>query len=179
MFCGTHHGFSLQAQQQRESTRQREAYFLEYAVKIQAAMKYTPVMVTGGWRSVVAMETAIRNNECALIGLGRPLCGDPAGARKLLDGSIEKLPRYEDTLQVFHWSLQWIFWVPVKLVGAIHMLSQQSWYYRNLVSIAQTGEPALHTGCFTSLLANMEHEKQLAGNMKGEVRCNGTIHKGL
>lgn len=136
-------------------------------------------MVTGGWRVRTSMESAIAENECALIGLGRPLCGDVFGPKKLLDRSIESLPCYESTLQTFHWTMQWVFWIPLQLVGAINMLAQQGWYYRNMVSIAETGEPALDNGCFASLLANADHEKKWVLAMQGEVACNGSIHKGL
>ena len=45
---------------QRASTVKREAYFLQYAVEIKKALKRTPVIVTGGWRSRKNMEQAIR-----------------------------------------------------------------------------------------------------------------------
>lgn len=143
------------------------------------AVKSMPIMVTGGWRVRESMESAIEAKECALIGLGRPLCGDVNCPNKLLSRSIDELPRYESTLQAFHWTMQWVFWLPFKLVSAIKMMSFQAWYYRNLVSIAETGEPSLDNGCFASVLANQEHEKQLVLNMKGDVKCNGSVHHGL
>ena len=44
----------------RDSTKKREAYFLQYAVEIKKVLKKTPVMCTGGWREKKFMEQAIR-----------------------------------------------------------------------------------------------------------------------
>ncbi len=124
------------------------------------------------------MSRAIREGDCAMIGLGRPLCGDPDGSRKILDGTIEELPRYEDTLVVFVWCLQWLFWIPLKLLQILNMVCKQSWYYRNIVSIAETGNANPSLGCFRSFISNMKHESFLATNMKGDVQCVGSHYKG-
>lgn len=162
----------------RESTKKREAYFLSYAIEVKNALKKTPTLVTGGWRSKQNMEQAIQDNECALIGLGRPLCGDPDGPKKLLSGEIESLPCYEKQLRTFHWSLQWLFLIPIQLMSLINIVSQQSWYYRQIVSIADTGEPDLSLGCFASYLSNQNHEQELARNIQGNVQCVGSVYKG-
>lgn len=74
---------------QRESTRRREAYFLEYAeaVRERAGM---PLMLTGGLRSASAMNEALAGGSIDLIGLGRPACLDASVAHGLLDGSTTK-----------------------------------------------------------------------------------------
>lgn len=46
----------------RESTRKREAYFIEYAERIKQFAKI-PVMITGGFRSRIVMERAIESGE--------------------------------------------------------------------------------------------------------------------
>lgn len=166
------------ADSKRESTVRREAYFLSYALEIKAKLRVTPVMVTGGWRSVANMDEAVRMKECSLIGFGRPLCGDPDGPRKILSGEILELPRYEQELQTFHWWMQWIFFLPIKLLHVINMMSQQGWYYRCIVAIAETGEPTHNLGCFASFLANMKHEQHLAENLQGDVQCKGSVYKG-
>ncbi|MFT4035470.1 MAG: NADH:flavin oxidoreductase/NADH oxidase family protein [Patulibacter sp.] len=73
------------AGQQRESTRQREAYFLEYAqqVRERAAM---PLMLTGGLRSRAAMDAALDTGAVDLIGLGRPACVETDLPGRLLRG---------------------------------------------------------------------------------------------
>lgn len=74
------------AGQQRESTKQREAYFLEYAeqVRERAAM---PLMLTGGLRSRAAMDGALQTGAVDLIGLGRPACLEPDLPGRLLSGA--------------------------------------------------------------------------------------------
>lgn len=161
-----------------QSTINREAYFLSYAIKIKESIKSMPVMVTGGWRTKSHMENAIADGDCSLIGLGRPLCGDPDCAKKLLDGSIDTLPRYEQQLQTFHWTLQWIYYIPIRLLSVVNMLGKQAWYYRNIVSIAETGQADLTRGCFYSFLENNSHEQLLATNLKGGVQCRGSVYKG-
>lgn len=163
---------------QMASTVKREAYFLEYAIEIKKALKTTPVMVTGGWRAKKFMEQAVSNGECSLIGLGRPLCGDPDGPKKLLEGSADSLPRYEKNLRTLHWSLQWVYMLPFKMLHLLQLMGMQAWYYVNIYALAETGEPDLNAGCFASLIANYNHEKHLAVNTKGDVQCKGSEYRG-
>lgn len=76
------------------STRLREAYFLEYARKLRSVIGI-PLMITGGFRSRALMENALQRKELDVIGLARPLCISPELCRGLLDGSIEQAPRLE------------------------------------------------------------------------------------
>jgi len=83
----------------RESTRLREAYFLDYAVAMRDATRM-PLMVTGGFRSVEAMRRALDSGALDVIGLGRPLITAPDGCAGLLDGSLPELPAFERSLRV-------------------------------------------------------------------------------
>lgn len=83
----------------KESTRQREAYFVEYAKAIRPAASM-PLMVTGGFRTREAMESVLADGSVDVIGIARPLCGDPDGPRKLLSGEIDALPAYENQLHL-------------------------------------------------------------------------------
>lgn len=78
----------------RESTRQREAYFAEYA-SIIAEAATIPLMVTGGFRTRAAMEAALNEGAVDLVGIARPLCTQPDGLRQLLNGEIEQLDDHE------------------------------------------------------------------------------------
>ncbi len=71
----------------KESTRRREAYFMEYAESLQALGLTVPLMVTGGFRSRAAMDEALASGAANAIGLGRPLCSQPDFPNRLLDGS--------------------------------------------------------------------------------------------
>jgi len=160
------------------STVARECYFLQYALEIQMALQTLPVMVTGGWRTKSAMESVLSNDEFALFGLGRPLCGQPDCAGQLLNGEIDELPRYEDTVHVGYFFLRWIFNLKkVKIFSLIRMISMVSWYYRNMISIAETGNGNESLGAFRSLIANQLHEKKVASELVG-INCTGSVYKG-
>ncbi|GAA6190937.1 NADH:flavin oxidoreductase/NADH oxidase family protein [Phaeobacter sp. NW0010-22] len=79
---------------QKESTKTREGYFLEYAKAIKAAITI-PLMVTGGFRSVEVMNGALQRAETDLIGLGRPFIIDPEFPTKLLSGVLNMAPAIE------------------------------------------------------------------------------------
>lgn len=68
----------------KESTRKREAYFLEYAEKVKKKIK-TPLMVTGGFRSAEGMTEAVESGAVDLVGLARPFAIDPDFAQHVLD----------------------------------------------------------------------------------------------
>ena len=81
----------------KESTRQREAYFLEYADAIRQVAKM-PLMVTGGFRTRTGMESALRSGATDLVGLGRPLCVEPDLPRRLLSRQTDSALGYERRL---------------------------------------------------------------------------------
>lgn len=76
----------------RESTRKREAYFLDYALKVRAAHPELPLMLTGGFRTVEAMNEAIASGGIDIVGLGRALTLEPDVPGALLDGSTTTAP---------------------------------------------------------------------------------------
>lgn len=84
-----------------ESTRQREAYFLDFAANVQAAATM-PLMVTGGFRTRKGMEAALAVGELDLVGLGRPLIVDPDLPAKLIAGTADEAQRPEDRLELLH-----------------------------------------------------------------------------
>ncbi len=69
----------------KESTRLREAYFLDFAEKARAAVK-TPLVVTGGFRSAQGMAQAIESGAVDMVGLARMLAIEPDAPKKLLAG---------------------------------------------------------------------------------------------
>lgn len=56
----------------KESTRKREAYFLNYAEKLRETTDI-PLAVTGGFRSSASMQDALDSGATDMIGLARPL----------------------------------------------------------------------------------------------------------
>ena len=71
--------------QEKMSTIQREAYFTEYCEKVRSQIK-TPLMLTGGFRSLTGMESALEKKSCDMIGLARSLALNPNFAQELLSG---------------------------------------------------------------------------------------------
>lgn len=83
----------------RESTREREAYFIRYAEK-SAEIARMPLMVTGGFRTRAAMEEALASGAADVIGIARPLCVDPELPAQLISGAVESAPSWENTLRL-------------------------------------------------------------------------------
>ena len=85
---------SYQYSVKKDPRATREAYFLDYAKDIKAAVSI-PVMVTGGFRTVSVMNDAIAKKATDLIGMGRPFIINPEFPNKLLDGSLTVTPSIE------------------------------------------------------------------------------------
>jgi hypothetical protein len=75
----------------RESTRKREAYFLEFAERMSGRTGHAPLAVTGGFRTLLTMEKAVADGACDLVGLGRPFCTMPDVAAELLRGERDSV----------------------------------------------------------------------------------------
>jgi 2,4-dienoyl-CoA reductase-like NADH-dependent reductase (Old Yellow Enzyme family) len=74
-----------------DSTRAREAYFLDYARTVREILGDVPLAVTGGFRSRAAMDEAISSGECDVIGLGRPTVTTTDAADAILNGRVDAL----------------------------------------------------------------------------------------
>lgn len=69
----------------KESTKAREAYFLEFAEKARAAVD-TPLVVTGGFRTAKGMAHAIDSGAVDMVGIARIMAVEPDVPRRLLAG---------------------------------------------------------------------------------------------
>ncbi len=85
----------LLSRSKKATTRTREAYFLDFAKRLRPLVN-VPLMVTGGFRTRLAMQAALAGGEMDVVGLARPLCIDPAFVNKLLAGEIDRLPSPEE-----------------------------------------------------------------------------------
>jgi len=72
----------------KDSTKQREAYFIEFAEMIRPLLKKTKVYVTGGLRSANGMVKAVDSGACDGVGIGRPLAAEPYLCKEILQGKI-------------------------------------------------------------------------------------------
>lgn len=74
----------------KQSTVEREAYFMDYVEKAKKIIK-TPLMLTGGFRTVEVMENALAENKVDVIGMARPFTVYPNLAKQILNKEISKI----------------------------------------------------------------------------------------
>jgi len=147
----------VEEQNVKQSTKEREAYFLDFAAAMQETVTI-PLMVTGGFRSKRAIEAALASKNVDLIGLGRPLCYAPRCVQELFDGTIEDLPQKEHELVMFPWYLGFLRYFSI--LAAIESFGKQFWFYAQLYAIGETGETDLEKSVFSSLLLVDRRERE-------------------
>ncbi|MFB2538552.1 MULTISPECIES: NADH:flavin oxidoreductase/NADH oxidase family protein [unclassified Acinetobacter] len=76
--------------QAKDSTKKREAFFLDYAKKVRAVSD-VPLIVTGGFRSESAMKDALDSGELDFIGIARPLAIMPDLPNQIAQGKYQTL----------------------------------------------------------------------------------------
>ena len=98
----------------RTSTREREAYFLDYAQRIRGVTAM-PLMLTGGLRTAAAMASAIDSGAVDVVGMARPLAYQPSLAAEILAGTTEGatpvdlstgVRKLDDMIQMFWFAAQ-------------------------------------------------------------------------
>jgi len=144
------------------STAAREAFFLEFAVKVRKQVQNAKFMVTGGFRTAAAMEAALLANECDVIGLGRPLCVDPECPGQILSGEISELPRVEDLAMP-------LILRPLSYFSIGHTLTmgtQQMHCYRALIALGD-GKPVPTFKALRGLLEVQRYDAKCASNLEG------------
>ena len=121
----------------KESTRQREAYFLGFAEMLRSKVS-VPLMVTGGFRTAAGMAAALESGACDLVGLGRPLCVEPDLVNDILAGNdFTSVVRPIKT--------------GVKMIDKMALM-EVSWYERQLHRMGKGKEPRRQDQGFWSLL---------------------------
>ena len=147
------------AEERRESTIAREAYFLEYAKDIRAVFT-GPLMVTGGFRSRAGMDAALAAGACDMIGIGRPLCIDAQVPNKLLSGEMAETPVLEKTKQV---GPGWLgLNSPFRMVAGINGWGQQAFWCLNIMEMGEGRDPDLGLGVFKAFVRYQGSEKRAA-----------------
>ncbi len=74
----------------RESTKRREAYFIDFARKVRA-ISNLPLLITGGFRTYDFCNEILENGELDLIGMARPFITDREKIPGFLRGNIKTL----------------------------------------------------------------------------------------
>ena len=124
----------------KDSTRRREAYFLEFAEKARQAVK-TPLMVTGGFRTAEGMSEAINSGAVDFVGIARSLAIEPEVPNRLLSG---QQPRYQ--VKPIKTGIK-----PIDKMA----LMEVAWYSRQLRRMANGCEPKPNESGLMSFLIGM------------------------
>ena len=143
----------------RESTKKREAYFLDFVPELRAEVTI-PVMVTGGFRSVAGMLDAVRHDGVDMIGIGRPMVIDPGVAAKVLSGEAENLFSRDEDLVVGSGLLGPRS--PISFLRDLNAWGSLGWYYNHIYSLADGKQPNLKLSGFAALLAYDRTEAKAA-----------------
>ncbi|CCO25996.1 hypothetical protein BN14_00010 [Rhizoctonia solani AG-1 IB] len=61
----------------RESTRKREAHFIEFSERLRQQLTKTKVVLTGGFKTADGMAQAIDDGACDFVGLARTTAAEP------------------------------------------------------------------------------------------------------
>ena len=111
---------------QKDSTKKREAYFLDYAESVRGSSD-TPLVVTGGFRTATGMTDALQSGACDFVGVARPLAVDPDLPNKVISN-----PDYEINLRTLS--------TGVRAVDKMAMLDI-TWYEFQLKRMADKKHP--------------------------------------
>ncbi|MGY6741498.1 MAG: NADH:flavin oxidoreductase/NADH oxidase family protein [Cecembia sp.] len=82
---GTYEAPAMVGSKANKSTLEREAYFMDFAVKVRKAVD-VPLVLTGGFKSYQGMKAAIASGDVDMVGLARLLAIEPDAAHQLLAG---------------------------------------------------------------------------------------------
>lgn len=146
-----------------QSTQQREAYFVDFALAMRSKVS-VPLMVTGGFRQKKVMQQALDSGAADLIGLGRPMCVMTDAPAQLLAGLAE-LPRYENQLALFP---SWLaFLGKLKALKALATFAVQYWYYAQIDRLGRHGKAEPTLSVFQAAKETMALQKMLVKGRNG------------
>lgn len=112
----------------------KEGFFLDFVSKIREHTTI-PLILTGGFRTLQGMSSAIADHHVDMIGVARPYCWDPLFGEKLLSGAI--------TSSNFNYNLQYGENVPV-VRNFSHIFApilNNLWYQRQMELISRNIKP--------------------------------------
>lgn len=147
----------------RESTRRREAYFLEYAAAIRPVARM-PVMLTGGFRTRAGMTEALDGGAVDVIGLGRPMCVETDLPRRLLSGEIDRVPAWESALHLTLEALGPGADEPRR--QQLEMAGKQGWFCLQIIRLGRDLGARPDMGLLEALDAYQENEAATAARLQ-------------
>ena len=125
----------------KETTKKREAYFIDYAKKAQELIT-TPIVVTGGFRSQKGMEEAIANGEIDMVGIARPFALVPDLANRIFNGSYETV--HAKPIRT-----------GIKRIDKSASLLEIGWYEQQLARMGKSKSPNPDHNVWISLIQNL------------------------
>lgn len=143
----------------RESSKAREAYFVDYAAMVRERAKM-PIMATGGFRTLAAMEETVSAGMADMIAIGAPLCSDPHGVKKLLAGEVDRLENYAKSMRLGPGFLG-----PNSSIGMVKMinaLGQMAWNYIAIEAMSEGREPPRDIGLLSAYNRHAGKQKRQA-----------------
>jgi len=127
----------------RESTKSREAYFLDFAQRVRS-FSTMPLMVTGGFRSKVGMETALSEGALDMIGMGKPFSHSALVAADLLSNKIDGIELKTIKLPV----------------AALSSMAEMAWAKSQMHRIAAGKRPNPMLGPFLNLIRSQMKQRK-------------------
>ncbi len=143
-----------------ESTRRREAYFLDYAAKVRPLFN-KPLMITGGFRARPVMVETLEAGELDMIGIARPLCAMPDVCGRLLRNEIQEAPAPERVMTLDRKALDAVMGAPVddKMYRTMESWSQVAWACMQILRMGDGKDPDLNLTLLEAFGAYDANEK--------------------
>ncbi len=139
----------------KASTRQREAYFMDFAEKARQAVE-TPLAVTGGFRSAGGINEALNTGAIDMAGLARLLAVEPDAPKRLLAGRPTR-----QRVKPISTGIK-----PVDKMALMEVM----WYGRQLRRMGNGHEPKPRESGLKSLLASLVENGW--GTFRTRLRAN-------
>ncbi len=141
--------FFLGNDKKKESTKKREAYFLDFARKVRE-MSEVPLMITGGFRSYDFCNEVLNSGETDMIGMGRPFIGSFDSINAFLKGEVDYLEN-----------------PPIRTgFKQFEDAAEGGYYARQLINLANTGQLKPNLNPIASSMFIVTHEFKKAREKK-------------
>lgn len=127
---------------EKASTRNREAFFIDYADKARQVSQ-APLIITGGFRSEQAMNEVLTKGHLDLVGIARPFALMPDLPKQIQTGAYQTLTTQR---------IQTGFAPLDKKVGAI---LEMNWYMAQMARIGQGKSPNPRLSAWKVLLKTL------------------------
>ncbi|GKZ43266.1 hypothetical protein AbraIFM66951_003995 [Aspergillus brasiliensis] len=85
---GSYENPTMMGPETRKSTVAREAFFIEFATETRKRFPDLVLMLTGGFRTRAGAVSALQQNACDVVGIGRPAAVEPKLPLVLMDESV-------------------------------------------------------------------------------------------